>query len=298
MNTPDLAHTPELVRSFDGTTIAARSMGAGGGSPLLVVNAIGVNLAPWRRTLIDVARERPILTWDHRGLHESGLPASDRIDAGSHAEDAVAVLDHFGAERVVVAAWSTGTRIALELAYRYPERVSALAMICGAHGTRFSNLIRHLELTAALPTVAGIAKHFASFIQPPFKKLTSRPELAGLVRQSGFVGPTTDIHALVEVLHDMAECDLRMLLTMYEAIAGDAAPEMLQEVQAPALLVAGEHDRFTPRSVMEQAATAIPGARLLVYDRATHYLPIEFPARLSDDLRRFFAELPAAPSQG
>ena len=44
---------------------------------------------------------------------------------------------------------------------------------------------------------------------------------------------------------------------------------------------------------MEETAAAIPGARLEVYERATHYLPIEYPARLSDDLGSFLADLPA-----
>jgi hypothetical protein len=33
----------------------------------------------------------------------------------------------------------------------------------------------------------------------------------------------------------------------------------------------------------------IPGASLTVYDRATHYLPIEFPARLASDMTRFMS---------
>jgi hypothetical protein len=41
---------------------------------------------------------------------------------------------------------------------------------------------------------------------------------------------------------------------------------------------------------MEKMATRIPGARLEVFDEATHYLPFEFVPRLSDALRKFLAE--------
>ena len=283
-----LAHEPELVRSFDGTQLAARRMGGGDSTPLLVVNAVGANLAVWRRALIDVARERPIITWDHRGLHESALPHSDRIDAGAQAEDALAVLDHYGVNRFVMVSWSNGARIALEITHRYPESVGALTVVNGGYGHPFGRAIRHLEFASALPTIAGLAKHFASFIEGPLRGAASRPEIAGLIRQSGLIGATADTAALVDLFRGMAACDTRTLLSTYEAVAGDPAPELLSDVQCPTLLVAGERDAFTPRRVSEEMARSIPDARLEVYARATHYVPIEYPAKLSDDLRLFW----------
>ena len=291
MTVSELEHEPELVRSFDGTQLAARRMGEGDGTPLLVSNAVGASLAVWRRALIDIARERPIIAWDHRGLHESAPPNSDRIDPGAQAEDAMAVLDHFGVERFVAASWSNGTRIALEIAHRYPEAMAALTIVSGGYGHPLGRVVRHLEIASLLPTFAGIAKHFASFIEGPFRGLASRPEIAGLIRQSGLIGATADTSALVDLFRGMAACDTRTLLATYEAVAGDSAPELLGDVQAPTLIIVGERDPFTPRRVSEEMVRAIPGARLEVYERATHYVPIEYPAKLSDDLRAFWKDL-------
>ncbi|HEX2196319.1 MAG TPA: alpha/beta fold hydrolase, partial [Actinomycetota bacterium] len=98
MRGPHLDHEVELVRSFDGTMLAVRAMGVGDAPPLLVANGIGANLAVWRRALYDLAAERAVVTWDHRGLFESRPPASDRLDAAAHAEDAIAAADHAGLE--------------------------------------------------------------------------------------------------------------------------------------------------------------------------------------------------------
>ncbi|MDQ3877651.1 MAG: hypothetical protein M3290_04780, partial [Actinomycetota bacterium] len=76
------------VDSFDGSEIAMYTFGDGDATPLLVCNAVGADLSMWRRALIDVERARRVVTWDHRGLHESGPPATPRLDAGAHAEDA------------------------------------------------------------------------------------------------------------------------------------------------------------------------------------------------------------------
>lgn len=288
-----LEHTPQLARSFDGTFIAVRKMGNAEGLPLLIANAIGANLAVWRRVLVDVVRDRPVITWDHRGLYESSTPASDRLDPEAHAQDGIAALEHHLVERFALASWSNGSRIALEIAARYPARVAGLVMVNGGYGHPVARLLSNLELISAVPPVAGVAKHFAPLLQGPFRALASRPELTGLIRQSGMIAASADTAALVDLVKGMSSCDLRMLLGNFEAVVGDAAPDRPSEVQAPTLLITGELDQFTPRSMTDEVLRAIPGARLDVYEGATHYLPIEYPARLSDDLRRFLSGLPA-----
>ena len=283
-----LQEDSDLVRSFDGSMIAAHATGSGEKMPMLIANPVGATLGVWRKVLADIGRQRQAITWDHRGLHASSKPASDRIDVGAHAEDAIAVLDHLGIDEFVLLSWSNGSRIALELTDRYPERVRALSIVCGGFGQSFGRLVRYLELASLLPAAARIAKHFAPRIEGPLDALVTRPELAGLIRQSGFVGATADVGLLVELLREIAACDAKALLATFEAVAGDAAPELVSTVEAPTLLIAGDRDKFTPLRMMEEMNVSIAGSELIVYERATHYLPIEYPARLADDLRLFF----------
>ena len=282
-----LDHEVEHVRSFDGTMLAVRAMGEGDALPLVIANGIGANLAIWRRSLYDLAAERPIVTWDHRGLFESKPPASDRLDAAAHAEDGVAAADHAGLERFAVASWSSGGPIALEMANRHPDRVAALVLVNAGFGHPAGRLVRHLELTSALPMIAGVAKHFSGYLQGPFRSFVSRPTIAGFVRQSGLVGPTADIPSLVDFLQGMASCDLRKLLEIYEEVAGESSAGLLPSVEAPALLIAGAKDSFTPVSMMKEMERGLARAQLEVYENATHYLPLEYPSRLRDDLREF-----------
>ena len=281
----------DVIRSFDGTLLATRRTGHEEGTPLLICNAVGANDAPWRRAMLDLQRGHPIVSWDHRGLLGSGPPATDRLDPGAQAEDALAVMEHHGFAEFVILSWSNGSRIALELATRYPERTKALVVICGGFGHPFGRLFRHLEIASLLPSLAGVAKHFGPTLQAPLRALTQRPEITGLIRQTGFVGPTADGPAMVELLRGIAGCDLKMFFSTYEEIAGDAAPEIAAKVQAPTLLIAGGKDQFTPMSMVVEMHRAIPGSRLEVYERASHYLPIEYPAKVSDDIRAFLEEL-------
>ena len=287
MSAPSLEHEVDLVNSFDLSLIAVRRMGVEEGTPLLIASAVGANLPVWRRSLIDLARARPVVTWDLRGLGDSGVARSQRVDAGAHAEDGVAVAESYDIDRFHLAGWSTGARIALEIAHRYPEKVASLTLVCGGYGYSLPDGLRHLELVAVLPLVSGVAKHFSGYAGAALRALTGRAELAGLIRQSGMIGPTADTTALVDMLRSMSESDTRTLLETYEAVAGDAEPELLGEIEASTLLVAGERDPFTPRRTMELMEERIPGASLTIYDRATHYLPIELPARLAVEMGDF-----------
>lgn len=278
------------MRSFDGTFIAYQDMGTpDGDTPLLLVNGIGAGLSMWRRAIYDISEHRRVVAWDHRGLHSSGLPASDRLDPRAHAEDAIAVLDGLEVDRFLIAAWSSGGRIALEIAAAYPERVGAMAMVCAGYGHRTRDALQ-LQPLSLLPRAAGFAKHFGRPLQGALQRLAGRPEIAGLVRQSGMTAATADTSALVELVRGMAECDLKLLLANYEAVAGDAAPKLLAKIEPPVLLIAGEHDRFTPPAMTAEMAATIPDVVLETYPGATHYLPIEFPERLGQDLQRFFSD--------
>ncbi len=290
MTIADVEPQSELIESFDGTLISVTRIGEGDGLPLLVCNAVGANLAAWRRSLVDVARQRPIVLWDHRGLFGSGPALSERIDPGAHAEDAIAALDHYGIDRFAVAGWSNGTRVAIEIAARYPERVAALALISGGSGHPPGRLLR-LELASAIPIAASVAKYFAGPLAARLQRLVARPEISGLIRQSGMVGATADTPALVDLLRGVATCDLKTLLATVEAVVGDSGADLLSQIQAPTVLIVGDRDQFTTTRMVEEVSRAIPSCRVIHYEGATHYLPLEYPARLSDDLRAFLAEM-------
>ena len=284
MTSPSLDHDVRRTASFDGTLLAIRPLGAAPAIPHLVVPAIGVDLSIWRNVLRRTLEVRHAIAWDLRGMHESEAPRSGRIDAAAHAEDAVAVLNEVAVERAHLLAWSSGTRIALEIAHRYPERVASIALVCGGYGIPTKKLLRRLDLAGLMPLAAGVAKHFPGVVGGLLSNITARADFAGLVRQSGFLGPTADVAAAVEVLKSIASCDMRRMLAMFEAVSGDAAPEVLPAVRAPALIVAGERDSFTPLSLIKDVAAALPGARLNVYEGGSHFVPLEFPARLADCL--------------
>jgi pimeloyl-ACP methyl ester carboxylesterase len=281
---------PVLVPSFDGSDVAVRSSGSGPASPLLFVNGVGATLAVWRKPLAELAAQRRWVTWDLRGLHDSPPPAIDRSDPGTHAGDALAVMDHLEIETFAVMSWSNGSRIAFEIAARHPDRVEAVSVVNGGHGQSFTRMLHNLEPSSALPLLAGVAKHFPVVVSLALGQLIARPELPGLIRQSGLLGRSIDPAPVIETLREMAMCDPRRLLATFEAVAGSPADELLPGIQPPTLLIAGGRDRLSPVRMSEEMRDLIPQARLQVSDDATHYLPLECWERLVTDVSGFLAD--------
>jgi pimeloyl-ACP methyl ester carboxylesterase len=99
---------------------------------VLAIHGITSNLMAWRSVARALA-ESPgvsILAPDLRGRGNSAaLPSPYGIAA--HMQDMLAVLDHFGVRRAVLAGHSMGAYIAARLAAEQPERTVALVLVDG-----------------------------------------------------------------------------------------------------------------------------------------------------------------------
>ena len=67
-------------------------------------------------------------------------------------------------------------------------------------------------------------------------------------------------------------------------------PHLLGVVRTPALVVWGREDRIVPLECGERYGKALPGARLLVMERAGHFLDLERPAELAQAIVDFAAQ--------
>jgi pimeloyl-ACP methyl ester carboxylesterase len=90
-------------------------------------------------------------------------------------------------------------------------------------------------------------------------------------------------------LEGMARIDARLFVAMLAAAGAHSAEDLLPEVTAPTLVVAGGRDGFTPPERSRAIAEAIPGAELLEIPNASHTTPIEHPHLVNFTIRDFLA---------
>jgi pimeloyl-ACP methyl ester carboxylesterase len=99
----------------------------GEGPPLLLIHGWPGSWYYWRLVMPALARDFEVVAVDQRGIGLSDKP-EDGYDAGTLANDLVALMDALGHERFAVVGVDTGMLIAYALAADHPDRVERVAL--------------------------------------------------------------------------------------------------------------------------------------------------------------------------
>jgi pimeloyl-ACP methyl ester carboxylesterase len=99
----------------------------GDGPPLLLIHGWPESWYGWRMVMPALAKDFYVVAVDQRGMGISDKPQSG-YDAGTQANDMVAVMDALGHKRFALIGFDTGLVISYALAADHPERIERLAV--------------------------------------------------------------------------------------------------------------------------------------------------------------------------
>jgi pimeloyl-ACP methyl ester carboxylesterase len=195
---------------------------------------------------------------DFRGFGDTP-PARGHSDA----QDVHDLLDYLGEPRAALVGASFGGRIAQEVAYRWPDRVTNLALLCaGSPGaTPGPDLVAVAEREDAL-VAAG--------------------DLAGVLdlAVATWLGPAADETARAAV-RAMRGRSLEVQVAFGAEAGSASAPGDLADITARTLVVSGAHDLPHFRALAVRIAAAVPDSRHLDLPWAGHLPALERPAEIT-----------------
>jgi pimeloyl-ACP methyl ester carboxylesterase len=204
-------------------------------------------------------------------LDQRGFGDSERPDAGYRVDDfaaaAVAFLDAVDLPRAIFVGHSFGSLVARRIAIAYAERVARLVLI-GTGVTRGNPVLREVGATMRDledPIPVEFAREFqASTAYAPI------PE------------------AFFErIVAESMKLPSRLWRAIFDAlVAYDDAAEA-DRINAPMLLLWGEHDALFPRADQDRLVSAIREATLRVYADTGHCPNWECPERVAADIEEF-----------
>ena len=103
------------------------------GTPLLLLHGHPQTHAMWHRVAPKLAKHFPLVLMDLRGYGDSDRPETDAAHANhskrSMAQDALAVMQHFGFEQFNILAHDRGARVAHRLCADAPEKVQRMMLL-------------------------------------------------------------------------------------------------------------------------------------------------------------------------
>jgi pimeloyl-ACP methyl ester carboxylesterase len=239
----------------------------GQGAPLVYLHST-LGEGPGALVLEKLAGRYDVVAPQFPGFGESeGIDQIDDIeDAALHLLD---LLDVLGLAAPAVVGTSLGGWLAAELAWRYPDRVSALVLVnpAGLHvdGAPIGEIFGRdpAELAADL---------FADQSHP----------LAQVMQRMSELGQDK----LAEVPFELLRPTLQSLQATAKVawnpyLHNPKLARRLGRVRASTLVVRGDRDRLIPAAHAEAYTRLIPGARLVGIDGG-HLVTLETPERVAD----------------
>lgn len=259
----------------------------GSGAPLVLMHG-GPGADHWTLVALRPLADAHTVVWyDHRCNGRSSGAAVESMTFDNLVADADALRVTLGFERWAVLGHSFGGMVALEYAIRHPDRVSRLVLLdTGGEGRQSTQgAAAELARRGADPgKVALVRRWFNGEFEPR--------EMTRILLRIG------DSYAaepgLRRTLADLARGEWRTRMRAEPLIfAGRrllpewSVMDRLGEIDAPTLVIAGRHDFIFPPEHQRHLAAGIPGARLVLVDRAGHNAHSERPDVVLPAIRSF-----------
>lgn len=238
------------------------------GPPVVLLHGFPTSSHLWSDVAARLAETHRVLVLDLLGFGRSDCPGAHALTVRAHAERVVALLDLLRLERTAVVGHELGAAVALQLALRWPARVSHLGLASAAAFDCWP--VRELKVARAM---LPLTRHL-----PPTWLLSL---LRGdLVR--GYADADRGARSSGMYLRPFAGEDGRTALTAHlaalDAVEVAALTARCAEVVAPSAVIWGARDPFLDVSVARRLHAALPGSTLHVVPDARHFVPEEAPA--------------------
>jgi len=278
-----------FVEAADGTRLFYEVLGEGNPSVILT-DGIGCDGFAWRYLAPRLGRHHRVVHWHFRGHGRSG-PSLDpeRLSIEDLAGDLRRVCDHLDVERPVVAGHSMGVQVALEYYRQNADDVAALILMCGTFGRITTTFHGTDVLDQVLPGLVRGMRMFPSVARAVWGRVPAAMAFRVACAGRELDGKRIQEEDFQRYWEHATLMDPEVFLPMLEHAGRHDARGFLGEVEVPTLVVAAEHDTFTPMALAEEMAGAIPDAELTVIEDASHAAPVEQPELIAECIEDFLS---------
>jgi pimeloyl-ACP methyl ester carboxylesterase len=182
-----------------------------------------------------------------------------------------------------------GVQVALEYYRQNPDGVAGLVLMCGTFGRITTTFHGTDILDQILPGLIRGAQMFPSAARAVWGRVP-----AAIAFRVACAGRELDRERIQEedfqrYWEHASLMDPDVFLHMLQYAGEHDARGFLPDIDVPALVVAAEHDTFTPMALAEEMAAAIPNAELEVIEGASHAAPVEQPDGIAERVEDFLS---------
>jgi pimeloyl-ACP methyl ester carboxylesterase len=250
-----------------------RVLSSGAGPPVVLLHAFTFDVTMWHDLAARLQPEHTVVRYDQRGFGAS----PDPVGSYSDVTDLWQVMDRQRIEQAVLVGASMGGGLALEAALCDPGRVGGLVLIGpnlpgGAGDAEFGRWWRRLEETARSEGVDAAKQLWLA--HPLF----------------GFSGGTAAARQRLAVL-TQAYRGFHWLHQDPREEIEPAAATRLGEVEAPTLVLVGDHETALITGYADTITEQVPNAGLEVVRDAGHMVGLDAPEHTAAVVASFLTSI-------
>jgi pimeloyl-ACP methyl ester carboxylesterase len=247
------------------------------GLPVLFLHAFPLNRQMWQGELTALLGDERyrLIALDWRGLGESDITAPVST-MEMFADDVAGLMDSLGIQQAVLCGLSMGGYAAFAFLRKYPQRVSGLILADTRPGADSPEAQANRENVAHIAETQGTGA--IADLQVP--RLLSE-----YTRQHYH-----EVEMRVRQMIDIATSQGIAAASRGMALRADST-DLLANITFPTLVIVGEQDTLTPPTVVQEYASQIQGAQLVMIPHAGHLSNLEQPEAFLQIVRGFLGSI-------
>ncbi|MDX9721399.1 MAG: alpha/beta hydrolase [Myxococcota bacterium] len=247
----------ELI--VDGRKLVLRQNEARSATSLLLLHGAWTSAKLWEQQERKLSRSHHVIIPELPGHGDS-----EPCPAPQHFDDLLRVLQRLCEQlerELVLVAQGLGAALALDLAWRHPQRIRALVLVACPFRFAFSPLL-----------LAQLEKGSAAF--------------ASLLRELCFA-PQHNARLSEKLLHPSSMPSLEVCRADFFACSSWSAGRGLRRMQVPSLIIAGRQDGLVPWPQCEALAMELSGSSIEIIEDAAHFPMLEQAQRVNELIASF-----------
>jgi pimeloyl-ACP methyl ester carboxylesterase len=282
------------VKSFDGTKLFYSMEGKG--RPLIFCYGLVCSSLHWTYQIEHFQSTHQAIWFDYRGHQNSEVPSNlSSLTLENIAKDLGTVLDELNIQDAVLLGHSMGVNVVLEFYRQQPHRVAGMVLANGTAQRPLETSLGHNMIHFGMQVLKKLNQKSPSLVNMLWKSQKSNPLARTLVALGGFnphLTPQADIDLYINQVLNTDPAILIHLIENYEAYD---ATSWLHTIQAPTLILAGEHDKMIPVERQELMYQLIPKSQLEIIRHGSHCPQMDLPELVNLKIEKFLNSINYGP---
>lgn len=250
----------------------------GAGHPLLLISGVGYGAWFWHSLVPLVSPHFQVITFDNRGSGQSDKPEGPYTLADM-AADTAGLLEALNLKPAAILGHSLGGFIAQELAITRPDLLSHLILASTSHGGP--------QAVPITPQAIEVLTNRTGDIQEVVKRGIAVAAEPGLGERNPALAQALLDYRLSAPVPPAAYAAQTAVGLGMAAFTEAQVADRMAAIQAPTLILSGEHDLVVPAGNATLLAEKIHGAQVAIVPNTGHIFPLEAPDRTAQLIIEF-----------